>query len=147
MDTISHTTDDAKDVQTCSRFNVNGQERVAGKPGTYLSLDRVWTNGNTLVFALPFSFQAHKYVGEAALPGHERYAFTYGPLLLACVGPIQPQIPTIPHDPTCPAEWLQPDPDNPLEFHIQGLDSHRFVTYWKLGNSDAFTCYPIVEHR
>lgn len=65
-------------------IRVNGKEAETGKPGTFAPLDRAWTEGDVIAFDLPMSPRAIRYDGTAdAVAGHERYAYEYGPILLA----------------------------------------------------------------
>jgi uncharacterized protein len=120
---------------------VNGQKALTGRPGSFVMLDRTWNDGDQVSFELPLALRAHRYVGEDKLPGAERYAVEYGPLLLACVGPI---VPTLRHDPAHLSDWLKPDSARPLHFRIDGLASHYFAPYWHVGNDEPFTCYPVM---
>lgn len=58
---------------------VNGRRQAtASRPGGYVSLNRVWRNGDTVELHLPMSLRAEP------LPGHpEVVAFMYGPVVLA----------------------------------------------------------------
>jgi len=53
------------------------------KPGTYVTLDRVWKSGDTVTFSLPMDFHLTRYVGMEPSFGQERFALEYGPILLA----------------------------------------------------------------
>jgi hypothetical protein len=124
------------------RVTVNNREGGRGRPGTYLALDRTWSDGDNVAFRLPFSLRAHLYRGEARLERAERYAIQYGPILLECRGPLDHGVVRIAHDPSRPADWLTPDPGRPLRFRIRGDEIHDFVPYWWLGHAEPFTCYP-----
>jgi hypothetical protein len=50
----------------------------------------------------------------------------------------------IAHDPARPAEWLKPQPDQPLHFQIDGDPQHSFVPYWQIIDQ-SFTCFPVIE--
>ena len=118
----------------------NGERPV----GHICGLERVWADGDTVSFRLPLGLRTHRYEGEDKIPGAERYAVEYGPLLLACVGPLEGGVPRIPHDPARPADWLKPDPRRPLHFRIAGVATHYFAPYWQLSHAEPFTCYPVM---
>lgn len=123
---------------------VDGRQAGVGRPGTYLSLDRTWSDGNTISFRLPLTLRVHRYEGEARVAGGERYAVLYGPMLLACVGPLDKGPPRIAHDPARVSEWLELDPQQPLHHRIHEMPTHRFAPWWRLGNNESFTCYPVI---
>ena len=126
-------------------FAVNGQCVATGKPGTYATLDRTWRDGDAVCFALPMDFRVTRYAGRDVIPGHDRYALEYGPILLAAVGPLGKNSPVlIKHDPSRPNEWLKPDPDRPLHFAVDGDTQHGFWPYWQV-EDQAFTTFPVVE--
>ena len=56
---------------------------VAGSPGTYVNLFRVWRSGDEVEFTIPFAFRLYPYRGEDRIEGLRRCAYTYGPFLLA----------------------------------------------------------------
>ncbi|MGC8625720.1 MAG: hypothetical protein ACP5VQ_10725, partial [Phycisphaerae bacterium] len=58
---------------------------ATGKPGTYQSLDRVWSDGDTVTFSLPMAPRLSLYTGIDQMPGGLRYGLQYGPILLAVV--------------------------------------------------------------
>jgi len=123
---------------------VDGREAGIGRPGRYLRLDRTWSEGNTVSFHLPLTLRVHRYEGEAKLASGERYAVLYGPVLLACVGPLDGGVPRIAHDPAQVSDWLIPDPGRPLHFRTRGETPHQFAPWWRLGHDEPFTCYPVI---
>lgn len=64
---------------------INGELTSTGKPGTYHSLDRVWTDGDSITFTLPMAPRLSLYTGMNQLPDGLRYGLEYGPILLAVV--------------------------------------------------------------
>ena len=69
-------------------IQVNGTLATSGKPGTYVTLDRTWSEGDTITFRLPMDFKLTRYTGVDKIAGHERYALEYGPVLLAILGSV-----------------------------------------------------------
>ena len=67
-------------------LSVNGNSVVTGKPGTYVTLSRTWSNADTINFQIPIGFRPILYAGFDRDPDHDRYALQYGPLLMALVG-------------------------------------------------------------
>jgi len=123
---------------------VDGREAGSGRPGSYLRLDRTWSEGNTVSFHLPLTLRVHRYAGEARLPGAERYAVLYGPVLLACVGSLDGGVPRIAEEPARVSDWLIPDPGRPLHFRTRGEAPRQFTPWWRLGHDEPFTCYPVI---
>jgi DUF1680 family protein len=56
-------------------INVNGKPAVTGVPGTYVSLNRKWSENDKISFILPMSFTLSKYKGLDQVNGNlDRYA-------------------------------------------------------------------------
>ena len=66
-------------------IHVNGAVAGTGTPGTYLLLDRIWSEGDTVTFTLPMHPRLTLYTGVDQMPGGLRYGLEYGPILLAVV--------------------------------------------------------------
>ncbi len=62
---------------------INGQdEKVNAKPGTYLTLNRTWKEGNTIELRMPFSFHLSPVMDQPNIA-----SLFYGPVLLAAQEP------------------------------------------------------------
>jgi len=126
---------------------VGGTEALSGTPGSYLSLKRTWSEGDTVDFTLPMGFRTMKYTGLDQIEGnYDRYALMYGPVLMALVGDLEgpggvPQIPVAPED--LPG-LLTPGEGDPLTHHIQGYPGYRYIPYWQI-DRESFTCFPILQ--
>lgn len=124
---------------------VNGKKIADGKPGTYLALDRVWSNGDRIDFVLPMGFQTILYTGVDQFPGHKRYAITYGPFLFAAKGPsnIVLQAPS-----GGAAEDLvklfRPISGQPLHYTVEGNPGVEYMPYWQI-DKEEFTCFPVID--
>ena len=120
---------------------VNDKKAITGKPGSYAELSRKWQEGDKIEFTLPMNLQITKYQGLDTVPGYDRYAVEYGPILLAAVGegnaPHQLSVPNL-------ENRLIPDPEYPLHFTIQGDTAHSFMPYW-LVSDQVFSVYPLVK--
>ena len=66
-------------------IHINGTFAAIGKSGTYLPLDRTWSDGDTITFTLPMAPRLTLYTGVDQMPGGLRYGLEYGPILLAVV--------------------------------------------------------------
>lgn len=123
---------------------VNGRPAATGEPGTYTALDRTWEPGDTISFTLPIGFRLTKYTGTDQIPGHERYALEYGPILLAVVGSDDPRLRAT----GAPAETftrqLQPIEGRPLHFAIDANPDHHYAPYYAL-KDETFSCFPVID--
>ena len=66
-------------------IHINDTLAATGKPGVYQSLDRVWSDGDTVTFTLPMAPRLSLYTGMDQMSGGLRYGLEYGPILLAVV--------------------------------------------------------------
>jgi hypothetical protein len=127
-------------------INLNGKPTATGKPGTYVSLNREWSNNDKITFTLPMSFSAVKYTGLDQVNGNmNRFALLYGPLLMAFQGPLigPEKVPNIKSEPGNLQNILSPVKDSPLQFNIAGHGAYKVVPYWQA--TGEFTCFPIVQ--
>ncbi len=98
-------------------INVNGKRAVSGKPGTYVTLSRVWNNNDEISFSVPMTFRMTKYNGEEQDLVFDRYALEYGPLLLAYVSmKDQKKDILLPVSPARLIKSLRPVEGKPLHF-------------------------------
>jgi uncharacterized protein len=123
---------------------VNGKVAAMGKPGSYVSLDRIWKSGDTVSFTLPVGFHLTRYTGRDQIEGHERYALEYGPILLAIVGTDQARLQTSGTTAESFTSQLKAVAGRPLNFTIDGNPDHRYVPYYAI-KEETFTCFPVIE--
>ena len=133
----------------------NGELISTGKPGTYVTIDRVWASDTQIEFTLTRNLTAHRYLGVATVSGFERYALMDGPILMAVTGQGQ--------ELTCPIGWaerypsdprsawnryhwvVEADPANPESFRTQLGNSLK--PYYAVTNEELFTCYPLISQK
>jgi DUF1680 family protein len=126
-------------------------------PGTYLTLDRKWQDGDVLEVDLPMHLQTRPMPDDETL-----VALTYGPLVLAgklgtegmnedmIRGRVQPlnhepvPAPVFVADPKAPEDWIRPVKGEPLTFRtvgqerditlvpLQQLYGERYAVYWRV---------------
>jgi len=140
---------------------VNGAALSAfASPGSYLSLTRVWKNGDRIDLSLPMGLHTWPMPDDATLQ-----AAMYGPLVLAgrfapvtkdlMYGDYEPKpsdqysVPEIVADLEKPAGWLERDSHQPLTFHASGqpqpltlvplyrVIQDRYAVYWKLKDKNV----------
>ena len=133
---------------------VNGQPYAGSTPGSYLSLDRLWENGDVVSFDLPMGPSNAELVqyplsGIDNIKGYEgsRYALKLGPIVLLCSGPLNSdQAIVLPVDPTAdPSSWLVPVPGSPLHFGVKGVEGSKatFKPTWSVAPDEPFTTFPV----
>lgn len=115
-----------------------------GRPGTYLAIDRQWTDGDTIEFTLPASIRVKPYNGDDQIAGKIRYSVEYGPILLAAVGSSKVELLVDKgHKAEDLVNHLEPVAGSPLHFTVRGNPGQKFVPYWQI-SEEEFTCYPVV---
>lgn len=124
--------------------SVNGKTAGSGNPGTYLTINREWRDGDSMEFSLPAEIRVRRYKGKDQVPGKTRYSFEYGPVLLAVVGAATVDLRI---DSGGKAEQigrdLQPVAGEPLHFTVPGSE-HKLIPYWQVPWDEEFTCYPTI---
>ena len=144
---------------------IDGNRKITGQKGSYLSVENNWHGCHTVDFSLPFAWKLTKYHGaeehqeeyydvRTDPPAeHERWAYEYGPLLMSFCG--------VPPDRDFDSRadykiflnvesenysaWMKKS-DEPLHFKIDG-SPYMVIPYFELGNDDPFTCYPYFHSR
>jgi len=140
---------------------INGTTLQAfSSPSSYLSLNRVWKNGDKIELSLPMGLHIDAMPDDATVQ-----AVMYGPLVLAgsfdpvtnemMYGDYEPKpgdvhkVPDIVADAGKPTAWIEPDPKQALTFRTVGqaqpatlvplykIIRNRYSVYWKVGNKSA----------
>ena len=121
---------------------VNGKKVVTGNPGTYVTLDRQWNNGDAISFTLPMNFRMTKYEGEERDPNHERYALEYGPILMAYVSMKgQTENIMLSVSPDKLIKSLKTVEGKPMHFTVNGNNDFEYIPYLEV-KDEPFTCFP-----
>lgn len=120
-------------------FDVNGATASKGVPGSYVSLDRNWSNGDVITFDLPMRLRLHKYTGLDQDQRRDRYALEYGPVLMALVGAADLEITQ-----RSLANRLSPIPGSPLHYGVAGYPGCKYIPYWQI-QAEKFTCFPTLR--
>lgn len=127
------------------KISVNGKPAGVGSAGRYVALNRTWRDGDTIAFTLPAAVRAKRYAGADQVDGGARYAFEYGPILLAAVGSSKTQISSDGGlDAKHLASQLKPIDGSPLYFEVRGNPGVKFMPYWQV-SQEEFTCYPSIR--
>jgi len=126
-------------------ISINGKPAGIGKPGTYLPLERQWSDGDSIEFNLLPAVQVRRYTGANQIADKPRYSVEYGPILLAALGSSTVSLSVDQgHDSEYLANQLEPIADLPLHFAVRGNPGQRFIPYWQV-SEEEFTCYPTVR--
>jgi len=124
---------------------VNGQPAGSGKPGSYLTIERNWADGDQVRFTLPAGFAVTEYKGADQVAGHKRYSLSWGPLLYAAVGP-KDAVLRLPQGsaPELLGRHLAAKPDSPLHYTVAGNPGVTYMPYWQVAQEE-FTCFPVID--
>ncbi len=122
------------------RIKKNGIPVLTAGPG-YAALTGI-TAGDVVSFTLPMGFRVTKYTGGEEIPGKDRFALEYGPLLYAALGPTPV---SVAWDPALPEEEFVPLPGKKRGFAMRHDVAHEYRAYVDIGD-EPFSVYPTVEH-
>jgi DUF1680 family protein len=125
-------------------IQINGKTAGAGKPGSYVILDRTWQSGDTVAFTLPIGFRLTRYAGVDQIADGERYALEYGPILLAVVGRNDARLRVEGGPADALARQLKPIESQFLHFAIDANPEHRYAPYYAI-KDETFTCFPVID--
>ena len=98
--------------------------------------------GDVFEVEFPLRFRLTKYSGGEELPGKDRWAVEYGPLLYGVLGAPNPL--TVHFDPDSPEDWFTPLPGEKRTLQLRGDDQHVYMAYLDI-HDEPFDVYPIVE--
>jgi hypothetical protein len=105
---------------------------------------------------LKFKWNLTRYTGVEQVPGFERYAIEYGPLLMAAMSDLAEAqkndeylgLFKLKLNPEDFKTWLIGDEDNNfLRYKIKGHENLSLVPYFEIETGRYFTCYPLYENR
>jgi DUF1680 family protein len=125
---------------------VNGTKVATGTFGSYVSLNREWSNNDVISFELPIGFRLSKYEGSTEPyrnKDNHTHAIEYGPILMAIIGEsvVNGQV-TLPFPASQLVEKLQPENNHSVHFKIIGADDAmlRFVPYYEI-EKEKMSCF------
>ena len=120
-----------------AKIFINDVEIMAGTCGTYATVQKVWTAGDTITVTFVPEIRTVCYTGiEQPEDGQKRYAMFYGPYLMALT-----DVPegTIPHLDIC-VSTLKPEKSENGVLIVN--ENAKFVPYWMIQEDTAFSCFP-----
>ncbi|MCQ2142717.1 MAG: glycoside hydrolase family 127 protein [Bacteroidales bacterium] len=126
---------------------VNGKVEAVGVPGSFLTMDREWKDGDSISVSFPMRLRREKYTGTTKIEGATRYGFLYGPMLMAVTGPIM-EVLQAPDERSIAFDMSVADFENrlrptsdPCVFEIEGCPGYTLRPYFSFQNG-TFTCFP-----
>lgn len=125
---------------------LNGQVVATGEPGSYVCIDREWSDKDILSFNLPVGLKLVKYEGISepyCKKENHTYALQCGPLLMAIKGKsLSEGCVTLPFSASQLIERLEVDKENPLHFKIAGIRDRtlEYVPYYEI-DGEEMTCF------
>ncbi len=127
---------------------LNGNKIKSGKPGSYLSIDRIWKSGDEISFNLDMTFKLSRYEGkDKNFQGKPAYSLEYGPILMAFVGKLDKKSQmSLAMNPNNLLEKLSPVENKSLLYSIEGDTSTQVMPYW-LVDKESFTCFPFLSGK
>jgi len=134
-------------------INRDNSSIVNANRASYTHIVETWTDldsdfaapFSTFQFSLPMNLQSHLYTGVTQIGSYRRYGFTFGPILLAAIGPWNSDFSTIVLkglDPENPSNWMQQIP-NSLNFTIKGTNDYMFIPHGEVKTNQYFSVYPV----
>ncbi|MGO9271773.1 MAG: beta-L-arabinofuranosidase domain-containing protein [Terriglobia bacterium] len=127
--------------------SVNGKPAAKGRQASYVVLDRTWAEGDNVSFTLPAALSVERYTGMDQIPDHERYAVSFGPILLAAVGApeIRLRLENV-KQPDDLLKHLKPKPGQALHYLVEHNPGVEFMPYWQV-DQEPFNCFPAIDMR
>ncbi len=132
-------------------LKINGKKFGKVTAGTYVTLDRTWNDGDSITWELPMTWKSEQYIGSTRIKDATRYAFSYGPLLMALKGPIMKDVFQAEGENSIRLD-MTPEiliskikkTENACEFTIEGQPGYTFTPYFSL-HYGSFTCFPGLD--
>ncbi len=125
-------------------ISVNGKVASSGKPGSYVTLDRQWSEGDRITFTVPAGVRVCRYNGADQISGKARYAIEYGPILLAALGEGVVDLALEKgSDPESLGRHLESTAGAPLHYTLRENPARRIMPYFQV-RDEFFTCYPVI---
>ena len=126
-------------------ISVNGKVAASGKPGSYVALDRQWSEGDKITFTLPAAMRVSRYKGVDQVAGKTRYAIEYGPILMAVVGAGVVDLALDKgSDPESLGRHLDSIAGAPLHYTLRENAARKLLPYFQIAD-ESFTCYPVIS--
>ena len=127
------------------RIMLNGEYVASGLAGSYVSVCNNWKTEDHITFSLPFTWKTTRYEGAEQVEGFTRYAYEFGPLLMAFQGPLDASGSIILDCSPEALTGLLETTDNQMYFVLQGHPGVTMRPYLEIKPDMPFTCYPLFK--
>lgn len=132
-------------------LKINGKKIAKAVAGTYVTLDRTWNDGDVITWELPMTWKSEQYIGSTRIKDATRYAFSYGPILMALKGPIMKDVLQAENEHSIrlkmtPRQLISKirKTNSPCDFTIEGQPDYTLTPYFSL-HYGSFTCFPGLD--
>ncbi len=124
---------------------LNGKPAASGTAGSYVTVQNCWKQGDVVSFRLAFAWKITRYEGADQVEGYERYAFEYGPLLMAVKGALDENGHILIHTAADELTATFTPNGRPLCFDIPGHTGLELVPYLNIEPGVTFSSFPLFE--
>jgi len=126
---------------------LNGAAVTSGQAGSYVTVKNIWKKGDVVAFTLPFAWKQTQYEGVEQVEGYDRYAFEYGPLLMAIKGNLDTHNQIIIKSAPSSLTSHRKTSGQPLHFDVEGQPGLEVVPYLEIKPGMTFTCFPLFARK
>jgi DUF1680 family protein len=121
---------------------LNGELAIIGEPGTYVTLTRLWSDGDVVDFTVPMALTRFQYSGVGEVNGFDRYGYMYGPVLMAVCGGFNHENGILLPEACRDLSTMYLVNDGEMNYKIPNCE-YQLRPYFAVG-SEIFTCFPMV---
>jgi DUF1680 family protein len=126
---------------------LNGVPVTSGQVGSYVTVQNFWKKGDVVAFTIPFAWKLTKYEGTEQVDGYDRYAFEYGPLLMAIKGKLDDNNQMIIKGDAISLPSSQKPNGQPLHFDLAGQPGLEMVPYLEIKPGMTFSSFPLFVKK
>ena len=130
-------------VEQTTQVLLNGKTAANGVPGSYVTLDRLWSNGDSIDLRFPMQLRLAEYRGSERTHDGTRFSLTYGPLLFAVTGAASVKLDISPDDLVTSLRRVS---EQSLHYKLASQPSLTWMPYWQVSDED-FTCFPVLRWK
>lgn len=123
----------------------NGNLVASGEPGSYITLKNIWKKGDCVSFTFSFAWKLTKYEGAEQIEGYDRYAYEYGPLLMAFRGELDADRHIILKQPSGEITSTLVPNGKPGHFMLKDQPEIEMVPYLEIKPGMTFSSFPLFQ--
>ena len=121
--------------------SVNGQTIAQGKPGSYLTMERKWRNGDKVEYEIPTRITVIPYEGIDPAFTNSHCAVLYNGIMLATVNGKNEAMTQFPFSPDELPKRMKAVSGKPLHYTVEGMEGVELMPYFEIEEQN-FTCFP-----